>query len=256
MLCIYNAFGYELDWQERYKLIKAAGFDGVMLWWSDGFGRGPGYRQDVERARNAGLIVENLHAPVEGQNDLSLDNQNGETSLGRYLDCVEDCARRQVLTLVIHLPNDQYPLSGLGMERVKRIAERAGELGVRVAMENIFNTRNLARALDSFPSLGFCYDSCHHANDPQAGDLLELYNNRLLALHLHDNGGERGQHQLPLDGSIDWPRTMKKIAATGYSGATSLEPMNWDYEEMGIENFLRSAHEKAETLEKMRTAQA
>ena len=61
---VCNAFGYTLDWQQRYRLIKAAGFDSVMLWWSDGFGRGPGYRQDVRRARNAGLVVENIHTPV------------------------------------------------------------------------------------------------------------------------------------------------------------------------------------------------
>ena len=36
-----------------------------------------------------------------------------------------------------------------------------------------------------------------------------------MALHLHDNDGARGQHQLPFDGHIDWPAVMKKIAATG-----------------------------------------
>ena len=75
---VCNAFGYTLDWQQRYRLIKAAGFDSVMLWWSDDFGRGPGYRQDVRRARNAGLVVENIHTPVQWQNDLSCDGQAGE----------------------------------------------------------------------------------------------------------------------------------------------------------------------------------
>lgn len=154
MISIYNAFGYMLDWQERYRLIKAAGFDGVMLWWSDGFGRGPGYQQDVERARNAGLIVENIHAPVQWQNDLSRDDQAGEDLLALYLQCVRDCERYQVPAVVIHLPSDQYPLNGLGMDRVGRIAELAGELGVKAAMENIFNTRNLSKALGSFPTLG------------------------------------------------------------------------------------------------------
>lgn len=251
MICIYNAFGYALDWQERYHLIKAAGFDGVMLWWSDGFGRGPGYQQDVERARNAGLIVENIHAPVQWQNDLSLDNQAGEDLLALYSQCVRDCAHYQVPAVVIHLPNDRFPLSGLGMDRVGRITELAEELGVKIAMENIFNTKNLSKVLDSFPTLGLCYDSCHHANDPEAPDLLAEYGHRLMALHLHDNGGERGQHQLPFDGNIDWSEVMGKIAATGYGGALSLEPMNWGYEHMDIAEFLHLAYEKAVSLQNL-----
>lgn len=248
MISIYNAFGYAIDWQERYRLIKAAGFDGVMLWWSDGFGRGPGYREDPERARNAGLVVENFHAPVQWQNDLSLNNQAGESLFELYYQCVRDCAEYQAPALVIHLPNDEFPLNNLGMERLERLVDLAGKLGVKLAMENIFNTRNLCKALDSFPSLGLCYDSCHFANDPEAPDLLRMYGKRLMALHLHDNGGGRGQHQLPFDGNIDWPRIMGEIGETGYSGPISLEPMNCGYEDMDIKEFLRLAYERAVKL--------
>lgn len=249
MLGIYNAFGYAIDWQERYDLIKAAGFDSVMLWWSDGFGRWPGYQKDPERARSAGLVVENLHAPVQWQNDLSLDDQDGESLLEVYSQCVRGCAQYQVPAVVIHLPNDQFPLSELGMERIGRLTELAGEHGVKIAMEGIFNTRNLCKALDSFPTLGLCYDSCHYANDPVAPDLLGLYGHRLMALHLHDNGGERGQHRLPFDGDIDWPRVMGEITETGYKGPISLEPMNWGYEHMDIREFLGLAYERAVKLE-------
>ncbi len=248
MLSIYNAFGYTLDWQERYNLIKAAGFDGVMLWWSDGFGRGPGYEQDPERARNAGLTVENIHAPVQWQNDLSLNNQAGESLFEAYTKCVRDCAQYRVPAVVIHLPNDKYPLNELGVERIGRLSGLAEELGVKIAMENIFNTKNLCRALESYPALGLCYDSCHYANDPDAPDLLKMYGGRLTALHLHDNGGARGQHQLPFDGNIDWPRVMGEIAATGYTGPVSLEPMNWGYEHMDIREFLDLAYERAVKL--------
>lgn len=75
MTGIYDCFGYgeeyDVPFPERYRLIRAAGFDCVMLWWSDRFGRGEGYRQDVRYALDAGLVVENLHAPVHQQHDLS-----------------------------------------------------------------------------------------------------------------------------------------------------------------------------------------
>lgn len=46
MIGIYDCFGYgpgyTVSFEERYKLIRKAGFDCVMLWWSDQFGRGDG----------------------------------------------------------------------------------------------------------------------------------------------------------------------------------------------------------------------
>ncbi len=39
MITIYDWFGYELPIKERYQLIKEAGFDGVLLWWSEQLGR-------------------------------------------------------------------------------------------------------------------------------------------------------------------------------------------------------------------------
>ena len=74
-----------------------------------------------------------------------------------------------------------------------------------------------------------------------------------MAIHLHDNGGVRGQHQLPFDGNIDWGLTMKNIAKTGYQGATALEPMNWGYEDFGIEEFLKRAYKKAKRLKELQS---
>lgn len=41
MIGIYDCFGYgpgyDVSFEERYRLIKKAGFDCVMLWWSDKF---------------------------------------------------------------------------------------------------------------------------------------------------------------------------------------------------------------------------
>ena len=72
MVGIYDCFGYggsfDVPFEERYRLIKMAGFDCVMLWWSDKFGRGAGYQEDVSLAKKAGLEIENMHTPVHGQN--------------------------------------------------------------------------------------------------------------------------------------------------------------------------------------------
>ena len=254
MVGIYDWFGYDASIKDRYKLIKEAGFDNVMLWWSDGFGRGKGYQEGVQHARNAGLFIENIHTPVQEQNNLSLDAPEGESVFRCYLQCIKDCAEFYIPSMVIHLPNDKCPINKLGMERIKRISNQAEELNVNVVFENLGNIHNLELILCSINSnkIGFCYDSCHHENYASENDLLGQYGNRLMALHLHDNGGERNQHQLPFDGNINWPMVMKKIALTEYKGATTLEPMNWGYENLSIQEFLSRAYEKAKKLDAMR----
>ncbi len=258
MIGIYDCFGYgkgyDVSFEERYKLIKSAGFDCVMLWWSDKFGRGADYQQDVQFARNARLHIENIHAPVHEQNCLSLDSLEGESVFQSYIQCVKDCFEYDISTIVIHLPNDENPINNLGIKRLEKIICEAERLNVQVAFENLRNVQNLALVLGEFQSrnVGFCYDSCHHINYAPEDDLLKRYGKRLIALHLQDNGGKHNQHQLPFDGCIDWTNIMKKIALTGYQGATTLEPMNWDYENLSIHQFLDLAYRKAKKLDEMR----
>ena len=92
---IYDCFGYGLEYdisfEERYRLIKNAGFDCVMFWWSDRFGGEVDYQKDVQFARDAGLCVENIHTLVREQNFLSFDNLDGESAVQNYLQCVKIC---------------------------------------------------------------------------------------------------------------------------------------------------------------------
>ena len=257
MTGIYDCFGYgtgyDVPFSERYRLIKAAGFDCVMLWWSDRFGRGEGFEKDADLARNAGLLIENMHAPVHEQNDLSSDTLEGNHLCNDYLKCVDDCHKHQIPTVVIHLPDDTYPINEIGYNRLDRIIDRAGELGVQIAFENLRNVRNLASVLNrmKYPHVGYCYDSCHHINYAAETDLLALYGSRLKALHLQDNGGSHNQHQLPFDGNVDWFSVTEKLRKAGYAGAITLEPMNWDYMHLGIWDFLQLACERAKWLEQL-----
>lgn len=45
---------------------------------------------------------------------------------------------------------------------------------------------------------------------------------------------------------------MRKIKFTGYQGATTLEPMNWDYQDLFIQEFLGCAYQRSKQLENMR----
>jgi len=258
MLTIYDWFGYQLPNRERFRLIKDAGFDGVLLWWSNGFERDcfgqNDYRKGPEIAREVGLFIENIHAPVQSENNLWLDNLEGEMVTDCYLQCIADCAEFEIPTMVLHLPNEENPCNTLGLDRIKRITEKAEQLGVNVALENLWNISNLSYVLDQVDSLriGFCYDSGHHYRHYPEIDLLSKYSSRLMALHLHDNNGSYAQHGLPFDGTIDWSTIMQKIANINYSGAIAIEAMNWDYKELTAIEFLHKASERARKLEALK----
>lgn len=117
---------------------------------------------------------------------------------------------------------------------------------MNVAVENLGNAENVAFVLShtSSPRVGFRYDCCHHWNHEPEVDYPARYGQRLLALHLHDNGGSRRQHQLPFDGQIAWDEVMRSLSAAGYTGPLALEPMNWDYIRMSPEEFLRTAYDR------------
>ncbi len=80
-------------------------------------------------------------------------------------------------------------------------------------------------------------------------ELLTMYGDRLLALHLHDNDGEEDQHALPGTGTIAWKPLMEKLDRLGYQGALSLEVRSTGYADVtDPAAFLRLAMEKAATL--------
>ena len=260
-------FGYRLPVHNRYKMIRRAGFDAVLLWYGDDWGRAFRRKRTYLHARRAGLHVEKVHAPFDEVNHLWEDTPEGQRVFAGYLRCVEDCARFEIPTMVTHPTRGRTPppLSELGQERFGKIVRRAEELGVNVAMENLCQAYAIERTaylLDQIASLrfGLCFDAGHFnaqiSKEPEM-DLLARFGHRLMALHLHDNDGpvlrapEDDQHRLPFDGTTDWSDIMHRIAKTGYRGPVTLEVNAREpwYTGVAPEEFLTRACERAKRLE-------
>ena len=257
MLSIVDWFGYDLPTAERFRLIREAGFDAVMLLWSDEF-EGAEFRSQPEWARAAGLEVENVHAPFRGCNALWTDGVEGDMWLSELVGCVEDCGAFGIGTMVLHLTEGKAPPlpNDMGAARVWQLAEVAEQCGVNVALENVQVTsphlEYVLKRVDS-PRIGFCYDSGHDRCYGAGMDLMEAFGARLMALHLHDNDGTKDSHWLPFDGVVDWADVMKRVSAAGYTGAVALE----SYAHVGgmmasAQVFLAAAYERGIQLEKMR----
>jgi len=250
----------EVPFEERYRLIKQAGFDGVYAWWNEeGM---DDYLAQPAMIRATGLYLENIHAETGGSNDFWEDTSAGAAMFEYYLELIDECARCGIPTFVMHVGRGAGylpPMSEVSVTRLRRMIDEAQRRGVNIAIENQCDPVKNERATEVLamfdsPRFGMCYDSGHGNTAKSNGtgqEMLRRFGHRLMALHLHDNDGLGDQHRLPFDGNIDWPALMRQVEALGYRGPTTLE-MGGAYPKLATEEFLRRAYERAVKLHGMR----
>jgi L-ribulose-5-phosphate 3-epimerase len=251
---LFSWFGYQRPFEVKLDLIKAAGFDAICSWWGDSFMDLDAPNQAHARlARQRGLTLENAHLPYEDSDDLWQDSPAGQVLVDRIEEAIAEAAQAGIPTLVIHPYRTSQVLSqghrSLFFQRAQRLGEKAHGLGMRLAWENLYDSRlvgEMMAALAHQPATGFCLDT-GHANISQDGalSLLSDFPDKLFALHLHDNDGISDQHLLPGQGTFPWPHFMDLLARTGYQGALMLESA-YPYDEaraaaLGYPDYLEPA---------------
>ena len=258
-LGIFVWFGYDLPLAESLRRIRAAGFDGVMLWWGAFDGDDVPLFRQPSLARECGLRVENAHAPFDGCNTLWLSGPEGDGYASGLIRCAEECAACGVDTLVVHItdgPNPP-PWHPRGLTRLRRAVQEAGKAGVTLAFENLRHPDYVRRTLDALEDAAFCYDSGHARVEfppaqgfPAGNGLPARYPGRVKALHLHDNDGKWDRHILPYDGVIDWEKVADRLRAAAYDGPLTLEVQagEWYESRMDADAFLRRAYAAAARL--------
>lgn len=247
--CIFSWFGYPIDMKERFRLIKQAGFDGVLLWWSDENIDTDGIKErQPELALKNGLFIENIHLPFKGINNLWLDNINGDEYEKLIINNIRQCGNFEIPTVVIHLTegNNPPPVSEIGLNRIRKMVDVAENLNVKIALENLRKPEHIDCVFQEItsPKLGLCYDSGHNNCFTPKIDFLKQYGDKLFALHLHDNDGIDDLHMIPFDGNIEWYKIKSQIEDICYKGAISLEVVKRKqdkYENLSAQEFLRKA---------------
>ncbi|MBU1699185.1 MAG: sugar phosphate isomerase/epimerase [Candidatus Eisenbacteria bacterium] len=215
-LGMFAWFGYRLPLEQRVGLIAQAGFSTTCLWFGEDEELVAGNMADrmPDMARDAGLSVDNLHAPFEGCNALWSDTKSA-----------------------ISAASHPYVL-----------VARAEELGVILAVENTRSPLHIDFLLSSIESrhLALCYDSSHDfiSGHPPCA-LLRKWGYRLVTTHLSDNNGVTDDHYLPGDGRIDWDIIQDAFPKTQYSGALMLEVVPQTGEVPAPEQFTRMAYSRA-----------
>lgn len=131
---------------------------------------------------------------------------------------------------------DEATIVGRNLESFSALLEHARGTGVGIMVENVpgkFNTaRQLAALLDPLPQLGLHLDIGHCNLDVEHNtteEILARFASRLRHVHLHDNRGGRADLHLALGmGTMDIPRYVRALRASGYDRTITLEVFSAD----------------------------
>jgi len=254
----YCSFGHISSSEEKFRLIKNAGFVATSLFWGD-----EDRHKQLELARKAGLEIDSIHADFGNPNALWQQGIDDEDYRDMLITSVKDCANYDIPVVAIHLTGTDPtpPPSEIGLKRIAELVEVAEQKNVKLAFENLWTFEHLDAVFEKFnsPNVGFCYD-IGHENLNLHYDCLEKNGDRLFALHIQDNLAD-GQdlHLLPFDGTINWPAKMQQLKQCQpveyfmlevcYSRFSPDEHKKRDiYGDLSLEEFLSLAHERAVKL--------
>jgi sugar phosphate isomerase/epimerase len=209
---MFSWFGYLQPFEERLKVVKEAGFDGVMFSWADETWPDLVKKEDMpDIIRKNGLYIENMHLPYLGYNPIwgkdGIERQQLQKDFKEYLIAANTHGIDNVVMHTCDMDPFEYDLSQ-GLDFFREIEEAADRYEVNVAIENIIRKDILDMLLTELESeyVGLCYDSSHDYITQEEGThwILEKYKHRLKALHISDNNFEKDCHWIPGSGKIDF----------------------------------------------------
>lgn len=186
-----------------------------------------------------GLALNSVHAHFErrcpGSNLAAPDRAARRESVAIYRGGLEALARLGGDILVTHhiaVPApDRYPEEHAQRRRafvdsLRELVAVASDLGVRLAIENAAagwhaDVRPLVGLIDDAEAhriVGICLDTGHRHLHGDVASAIRDASSALITLHLHDNHGERDEHLLPLQGTIDWSSVLRALREVQYAG--------------------------------------
>jgi len=218
---------------EKMKVVKEAGFEGVEM-------NSHMDQDEVVRARDeAGLVIPSLCGAHHWSKPLSDPNPKVRAEGLEALQQTLRDAKRYGASSVLLVPAvvnkevsypDAYARSQAEIRKAVPLAE---ELGVKIAVENVWNHFLLspleaASYVDEFnsPAVGWHFDVGNVITYGWPEQWIRVLGKRIQKFHIKEYSRKRSEQEglwkgfdVPLlEGDDDWPTVMKAIDDIGYSG--------------------------------------
>jgi sugar phosphate isomerase/epimerase len=190
-------------------------------------------RELVDALGEHHLELHALHSPTE--RDVTPGRESGvpisisDTEHGRRLDAVDEVKRALEVAeripfryLVQHMGHGHQIAdprkTDAAFSSLEHLVVFAKQRGVVIALENTPDELGAPASLQRFitdthlQDLRLCFDIGHAHMETGVEASFDAMRDRVVTTHLHDNHGDKDEHLLPYEGSIDWDSALRGLA--------------------------------------------
>jgi L-ribulose-5-phosphate 3-epimerase len=256
-----NTFPGKYSVLEKFTMLKEAGFDGVE----------PPCHMDQAEVLKAceatGLKIASVSCGTYTRSLSSANPATRKQGLDGLMQGLRDAKAYGATSVLVVAGNvdektsyaDAYQRT---QEEIRKAIPLAEELGVKMAIENVWNQFLLspleaARYVDEFKSLavGWHFDVGNVITYGWPEQWIRILGKRIQKVHIkeysrkkRDEGGFRKGFAVEyLEGDDDWPAVMKALDEIGYKGWAIAEPA-WKPEGVDIKERLKTIAEKMDKI--------
>lgn len=202
---------------EKLRLIKSAGYDGVLLGVNEK-NETMTLAEQIELMKKLGLEISMIHCAYD-ESKLNYIWENGEigdeveSDLLLQIEKIKDFGEN--INFVIHTCGSKLcDTSEVGLSRIKRILNVCEKYNVNLCIENLYLASQVEYIFKNLKSknLKFCYDSGHENFLTPGERLARKYSNLLAVTHIHDNHGQTDEHMIIGNGTINQDELAEDLA--------------------------------------------
>lgn len=219
---------------EKLNLFKEYGFEYVH--WCDNWNDDIFYTQDMmkeyaELLTEIGLVCLDVHGTATQTISIDTFSPKHHQEYIRLLENrIDFCHQVGGDAVVVHPPAYHAPMIEERLAKSHKIIQSVEksciDKSVSIAFENVRKDDHLiiGEYFEEYSSdfVGLCYDSGHANINDNLDEVMRL-GDRLIVTHLHDNNGEKDDHQYPGWGTIDWKKVTNWLKDIKYSKPWNLE---------------------------------
>lgn len=246
---MYATIGYPGSVMEKFKAMKAAGFEGVEA-------MSHMNQDEVARAfQETGLKCASVCGAKHWNKDALLSSAD-EGARAKGLEALKQSlrdAKRYGAPTVLLVPG--VARDGVSYEQcwqrsiaeIRKAIPTCEETGVKIAIENVWNdfiikpeqAKQYVDEINS-PWVGWHFDIGNMIKWGPSEDWIKLLGKRIINLHIKDYGNppKKGFSVKLMEGDVNWPKVMQEVDRIGYTGwAITEQPGGQTKDEAALKEF-------------------